>query len=353
MEHVSDGTNVPISQAQASSSNFGSLHGSGSDLDGMDTRSGSITDEKLDALLSNFEHFETQIAQIPAHANCMSRMDSNITKTLGDFATRLTVMEQNFSTLTARMGKVETHAASASNVSDSAKSWPSLERVDGSTAAGSHRPGSSDDNRSTRRRVDTFSSPEDEQSRSAVLLRFECAQYHKSFTKWIASLWEESNMSAHNKPVRFHCKAGSVSARLVLETRAKCQNFVARYQDDGILDEIDSPFCSAKTTISVRQSKSLEDQEIGKQFAPLWRVLAEQLKVFFHKGDGTGVVTVPALDARAQVLSVKDRRNGTGKLVFKLAPFGSGQLFTLVALDLCVSSEVLQRIISQASTATV
>ena len=43
-------------------------------------------------------------------------MDSHITKTLGNFATRLTEMEQNFSTLTARMCKFETYAASALNV---------------------------------------------------------------------------------------------------------------------------------------------------------------------------------------------------------------------------------------------
>ena len=125
---------------QLTSSNFGSFHGSGSDLDGTDTRSGSTTDEKLDALLSKFVHFETQNAQIPALTTWMSRMDSHITKTLGDFATRLTKMEQNFSALTARTCKFETYAASASNVSGSARSWPSLEQVDGSTAAGSHRP---------------------------------------------------------------------------------------------------------------------------------------------------------------------------------------------------------------------
>ena len=52
----------------------------------------------------------------------------------------------------------------------------------------------------------------------------------------------------------------------------------------------------------------------------------------------------------------KDRRNGVGKPVFKLAPFGSGQLFALVAPDVCVpgvSGEVLQRVFSQASTANV
>ena len=87
-------TPVPNLPMQLTSSNFGSFHGSGSDLDGMGTRSRSTTDEKLDALLSKFAHFETQIAQIPALTTWMSRMASHITKTLGDFATRLAEMVQ-------------------------------------------------------------------------------------------------------------------------------------------------------------------------------------------------------------------------------------------------------------------
>ena len=48
--------------------------------------------------------------------------------------------------------------------------------------------------------------------------------------------------------------------------------------------------------------------------------------------------------------------NGVGKPVFKLAPFGSGQTFTVVALELSVpgiSLEVLQRVFSQANKANV
>ena len=48
-------------------------------------------------------------------------------------------------------------------------------------------------------------------------------------------------------------------------------------------------------------------------------------------------------------------RNGNGKLVFKLDPLVSGQTFTLVTPDLSVpgiSLEVLQRVLSQASTAS-
>ena len=83
---------------------------------------------------------------------------------------------------------------------------------------------------------------------------------------------------AYNKPVRIHCKAGSASVRLVFETRGKCQDFVGRYKDDGIPFAINSPFCRTSATFTVRQSRSIEDREIGKQFAPLWKVLADQLK---------------------------------------------------------------------------
>ena len=100
----------------------------------------------------------------------------------------------------------------------------------------------------------------------------------------------------------------------------------------------------------------LEDWEIGKQCAPLWGILAAKLKVLFPEGDDTGAFIVPALDANAQVLSIKNRRNGVGKPVFKLVPFGNEQLFALTALDLRVPGipyGVLQQVISQASTATV
>ena len=79
-------------------------------------------------------------------------------------------------------------------------------------------------------------------------------------------------------------------------------------------------------------------------------------KILFPDGDGEGAFFVPALEARSQVLSIMDRRNGVGKPVFKLAPFGSGHLPTLAAPDLCVPGvpgEVLQKVISQASTANV
>ena len=99
---------------------------------------------------------------------------------------------------------------------------------------------------------------------------------------------------------------------------------------------INSSICCVNTTIAVNQSNSCEDRKIGKQFAPLWKELADQLQVLFPEGDDDGAFIIPALDARSQVLNINDRRNGVEKLVFKLASLGSGQTFTLVAPDLSV-----------------
>ena len=101
-------------------------------------------------------------------------------------------------------------------------------------------------------------------------------------------------------------------------TRGKCQDFVAQYKDDGISFAINSPFCRTSTTITVRQSRSIEDREIGKQFAPLWREMVDQLKVLFPDGDDEGAFIIPALDARSHVRSIKDRKKRNWKTCFKL-----------------------------------
>ena len=85
---------------------------------------------------------------------------------------------------------------------------------------------------------------------------------------------------------------------------------------------------------------------------PLWQALADQLEILFPDGDDEGAFIITALDTRSQVLSIKDRRNGVGKPVFKLAPLGGGQTFILVAPGLSVpgiSHEVLQWVLSLSS----
>ena len=60
---------------------------------------------------------------------------------------------------------------------------------------------------------------------------------------------------------------------------------------------------------------------------------------------------VLALNMRSQVLIFKDRRKGVGKPVFRLAPFGNGQVFDLLALGLFILSipdDVLRQVSVQA-----
>ena len=57
--------------------------------------------------------------------------------------------------------------------------------------------------------------------------RFPCEQYREGASVWINKFWATTSAPALKKPTRIHCKTGSVSARLVIETRAKCQDFVA------------------------------------------------------------------------------------------------------------------------------
>ena len=85
-------------------------------------------------------------------------------------------------------------------------------------------------------------------------------------------------------------------------------------------------------------------------------VLADQLQIPFTDGDDDRAFIVLAIDTRCQVLSIKDRGNGIGRRVFKLASLSSGQTFTLIPPDLSISGvsfEVLQRVLSQACSTNV
>ena len=86
-------------------------------------------------------------------------------------------------------------------------------------------------------------SPEDEHAQSAVFFySFHVNNTRAGACTWIGNIWARANIPSYNKPIRNHCKTGGLSARLVFETRAKCQDFVDQYKDDGIPYEVDSPF---------------------------------------------------------------------------------------------------------------
>ena len=88
-------------------------------------------------------------------------------------------------------------------------------------------------------------------------------------------------------------------------------------------------------SIMVRQSKSQDDREIGKLFAPLWNVLSKNLQELFPESGIEDTFIVPSLDVRAHVPNIYDRRNGVGKRVFKLAPPGHDQMFATTAPRVC------------------
>ena len=162
----------------------------------------SSSSEILLPLARGFADFDNHVKTLSEAVGMVTSRITSAEQTVSDLSANIAMfaeMEQNFHHFTARMCKVETYAASASNVSGSARSWSSVEHVDGSTAARSHGLGSSDNNRNTRRTLDIFSSPEDEHARSAVLFRFPCEQYFKGITKWITLPCEEHNMPAYNK----------------------------------------------------------------------------------------------------------------------------------------------------------
>ena len=144
-------------------------------------------------------------------------------------------------------------------------------------------------------------------------------------------------MPADNKPVTIHCEAGSTSVRVVFEPRSKCQDFVARYQDYGIPYEIDSPFCCIKTSSLLSANPDqLRTGRSESNFAPLWRVLADQLKIF----------SLMEMTPVHKSSALKIEETGLENLCSNLPPMEVDKRLPLLHL-ICVflvSPEVLQRI---------
>ena len=170
---------------------------------------------------------EAQLAQNPTLTSWMSRMESHLTNSLRGFGARLTEMEPFFIALTARMCKFETCGNSASKVSGSPGGcWPLPGRSDGSTATGSHRSHDTQGHLKKAGIQDVDSIKLQVQmmknARSAVLLRFLCEQCHGGMSACL-----RKTLAPTDLPARIHCKTGTTSARLVFDTRTKCQEIVA------------------------------------------------------------------------------------------------------------------------------
>ena len=185
------------------------------------------------------------------------------------------------------------------------------------------------------------------------LFQFPCEQCYAGESVWLKKFLATTNMLTHSMPDRIHCKTVCTSARLVFETRVKCQDCVARFKDDGLPCTVDSPFRNTSATVMVRQSKSPEDRETGKRFAPLWKALSPKIREVFPDHDSEGDYIVVTIDFRAKVLNVYDSRSGIGKPVFRLDPVGREQKVTIISPGLCaphITDDVLQQVVDEAST---
>ena len=258
------GTPVLNSPLQLSSSNFGSLNGSGSDLDGMGTRSGSTTDEKLDALLSKIVHFEAQIAQIPTLTTWMSRMDSHFTKTLGIL--RLDLQRWN------RTSALSLHVCARSrHLRPQHQMYPVRHdpgfQVNRLTAPQPQGPMAQDHLTTKGRRDAYLTFPQ------ALLMNMrEVPSYYDSHVNSTMLEVRSGSIFFGKSPtylptinlLRFIARQGPCRSDLYSETRGKRQHLNARYEDDGIPYSINRPFCCTNTNVIVRQCRSIEDREIGK-----------------------------------------------------------------------------------------
>ena len=231
----------------------------------MGTRPRITADEKLDALLSQFAQFKEQVAQIPTFTDWMSRMESHVSTALRGFAAD----SQRWNSISAP----SLHACARSkHMQPQPQMYPAWQdpgphsnklmalQPQGPMAQGQLTTTGTQD-------VDLIPSPAQRMNMHEVLF---CFDFHVNNITQECPLGSKSSgqRPKHQLSTSLR-KTGSLPARLVFETRAKCQDFVARYKDDGIPYEVDSPFCNTSTNITVRQSKSLKDREIGRRFAPL------------------------------------------------------------------------------------
>ena len=138
------------------SSNVGSPNGSGHDLDGMGHRSIDAQFKELQDILPplgrGFADFDNHVKTLSEAVGVVTSRIASVEQTVNALSAKMAMfaaMEQDVSTLTARLCKIEGDVVTASSVSGSATSWNVLGQNDGSSATGSlgsNGPGSSDDN---------------------------------------------------------------------------------------------------------------------------------------------------------------------------------------------------------------
>ena len=188
MASVDDGSDVPISPMPGTFSNYGSPNGSGPDLDGMGQRSNDAHFEELrDILLPlarGFADFSNHVKTISEAVGDVTSRIIGVEHAVNALVAKmalLTALEQNVNTFTENASSPLHVCAKLKQMQLPSRGVPArqdlgtyLDIVAAPQPLGPSDPmamGHPDDNGNTRRRLDTFTSPEDEQARSAVLLR--------------------------------------------------------------------------------------------------------------------------------------------------------------------------------------
>ena len=321
--------NVRNSPLQDLSSNFGSPDGSVPDLERVGVRSTSSMEERFEAILArNFR--SSKYISVRWHRFPRPHGDSPDSK---QYLVAHTISGncQAVGSLAARVSALEAGAASASSVSGSAGSWPLPGQVDGSTAAGSHDPGSSKEDRNTRRRLDKFSSPDDENARSAVLLRF---PYPHGPERHLLQPMCQTESTAKQEPHQ-------LDSYFTQEPGAK--NF---WQDAGMMASLIQLTVPSVTPVaqfwfvnpSHLQPENSED--VLHRSGRFWLMTPKAISSFW----------LLISEHRSSTFSTKE-----SELVnqfFRLAPFCHEQRFNVTASGLCephVTDDVLRQLESEAS----
>ena len=195
-------------------------------------------------------------------------MDSHISKTLGDSATRLTEMEQHFSALTARMCKFEDMLPQHQMFP--VRQDPGL-HSNKLTAPEPQGPTAQGHLMTTETHDEGLILPQAQKMNNhevPVLFRFPCEQDLKGITKWIDTLWKSLICWHATNLLEFIAQQVPCQSSLFLKHEANAKTLLFDIRLMVFLKQLTVPSGAPTLLSQCVQSRSMEDREIGKQFVP-------------------------------------------------------------------------------------
>ena len=220
---------------------------------------------------------------------------NTINDALGTFTTKVAVLELKLGPLAARAFALEAGHGSAARVSGS---W--------SVAVWPHDPGRVVDSRMYDRRLikPWYKPPDDEHSRSAILLHFPCVQNRAGVTAWFKNTTEV----LLEKTSKSDAKAATAWFELCSPPKPCASFFVAQHTDDGLQYSVASFFFwRTPQRRYVFDSRSLKVR--ARWDAPLLRCGGSLMERYGDDVTDNGD-SCPSFDVRSQTLSVADQKHG-------------------------------------------